>query len=538
MSQPLNIQLAIQGGGAKICALMAAIEALEELQGKEIKVTRIAGTSAGSIVGCLFAAGVSMNELKQLLVGGGLGAELVKLFKSPRYPMLAMQAYRGQPLWETLKIQEKLETLFKKEGVHSLKDLKAKKGIEVIVIAADLRDGQMIVSPQDSSIVSAIMDSCGLPYCFRTWKQGVGGGAVIVDGGICENLPVDVLKKEADKHGPVAAISFFPTRRPAPSGVTSFSMALLDTAMNNAVNRAKALLKEDQVFEIETSVSTFDFPKALKEGLGEEYWRIRRQAKDFFENFVQVQGKTLHHVAEDPWNEPNATLKELMLNLGRIYERQHDPIKFRYLKCDFVVDANCLLEEGEPFYGSPDGLFYELTCQPAVEPLYAVSIGLSQPTGVQHLGKTSFRLFDSHYNELPVEYVPVFSTKYPESREVVLFFTPPLLPGSGPYILRLRDQAMNLMGPLREKKADELSYFPRRSVDSIDRINLVLHVPERLRNSISVVPPANGLGRRMTDPELANYRPPPPGGFTSFGWTGENITKPSDGVFKVDFRLT
>jgi predicted acylesterase/phospholipase RssA len=535
VSQPLNIQLAIQGGGAKICALMAAIEALEELQGKEINVTRIAGTSAGSIVGCLFAAGVPMKDLKKLLVGGGLGDELVKLFKTPRYVKLALQAYRGQPLWETLVVQQKLETLFKEQGVHFLKDLKSKKGIEVIVIAADLRDGQMVQSSQETSIVGAIMDSCGLPYCFRTWKQGVGGGAVIVDGGICENLPVDVLKQEADKYGPVAALSFFPTPRPTPSTVTSFSMALLDTAMNNAVNRAKALLPPDHVFEIETSVTTFDFPKALKDGLGEEYWRINKQAEEFFEEFVKLQRKLLHHVAEDPWNEPNATLKELMQNLGRIYERQHDPIKFKYLKCDFVVDANCLLEEGEPFYGSPDGLFYELTFQPAVEPLYGVSVGLSQHRGIKHLGKTSFKLFDAHYNELPVEHVPIFNPKEPASREVLLFFTPPLLPGSGPYILRLRDQALNLMGPLREKKADELAYFPRRSVDSIDQINLVMHVPERLRNSISVVPPSNGLGRRMTDPELANYRPP--GGFTSFGWTGQNITKPSDGIFKVDFRL-
>lgn len=535
MSQPLNIQLAIQGGGAKICALMAALEALEKLQGKELNVTRIAGTSAGSIVGCLFAAGVTMNELKQLLVTGGLGETLVRLFTVPNYVKLATRAYRGQPLWETLVVEEKLETLLTKKGVHSLKDLKQKKGIEMIVIAADLRDGQMIPSNEETSIVSAIMDSCGLPYCFRTWKHGTGGGAVIVDGGICENLPVDVLKKEEERFGPVAALSFFPTRRPAPSTVTSFSMALLDTAMNNAVNRAKALLPLDQVFEIQTSVTTFDFSKALRDGFGEEYWRINRQAEDFFDNFIKLQRKTLHHVAEDPWNETNATLKALMQNLGGIYERQHEPIKFKYLKCNFVVSANGLLEEGEPYFGSPDGLFYELTFQPDTQPLYGVSVGLSQPRGIQHLGKTSFKLFDANYNELPVEHVPVINPKDPDSREVLLFFTPPLLPGSGPYILRLRDQAMNLMGPLRANGSDELAYFPRRSVGSIDQINLVLHVPERLRNSISVVPPQNGLGRRMTDPELANYSPP--GGFVSFGWTGQNVTRPSDGVFKVDFKL-
>jgi predicted acylesterase/phospholipase RssA len=535
MSQPLNIQLAIQGGGAKVCALMAAIEALEELHDKELNVTRIAGTSAGSIVGCLFAAGVPMSELKEKLVNGKLGNTLVQLFTMPNYVTLAARAYRGKAFWKTLVVEKELEELFQKRDVYYLKDLKTKKGIEVTVIAADLRDGQMFPIGQETPIVSAIMDSCGLPYCFRTWKNGVGGGPVIVDGGICENLPIDVLKQEEERFGPVAALSFFPTRRPAPSTVTSFSMALLDTAMNNAVTRAKAMLPLDQVHEIKTSITTFDFTKALREGFGEEYWRINKQATEFFEKFLKVQRKTLHHIAEDPWTETNATLKELMRNLGNIYQRQHEPIKFKYLKCDFVVIANCLLEEGEPFYGSPDGLLYELTFQPDVEPLYAVSVGLSQPKGIQYLGQTSFKLFDANHNELAIEHVPVINPKEPNAREVMLFFTPPLLPGSGPYKLRVRDQAINLMGPLHAGEMDELAYFPRRTSAPIDQINLVLHVPERLRNSISLIPPANGLGRRMTDPEVTRYTPP--GGFTSFGWSGQNITKPSDGVFKVDVKL-
>jgi predicted acylesterase/phospholipase RssA len=42
---PEPIQLALQGGGAKVIALMAAMEALENLKDK-VKVTRICGTSA------------------------------------------------------------------------------------------------------------------------------------------------------------------------------------------------------------------------------------------------------------------------------------------------------------------------------------------------------------------------------------------------------------------------------------------------------------------------------------------------------------
>ncbi|MEI8288171.1 MAG: patatin-like phospholipase family protein [Verrucomicrobiota bacterium] len=48
-----NIQIAMQGGGAKLSALLAAMEALQSSQNKnEIRVTRISGTSSGAIVAC------------------------------------------------------------------------------------------------------------------------------------------------------------------------------------------------------------------------------------------------------------------------------------------------------------------------------------------------------------------------------------------------------------------------------------------------------------------------------------------------------
>jgi predicted acylesterase/phospholipase RssA len=536
MTQPQDIQLAIQGGGAKISALLAAMEAVQELQGKELNVTRIAGTSAGSIVGCLFAAGVPLNTVKKLLSEGGIGAELVQLFPIPGFMTMAYQAYFGKPFWRTQKLEQRLESLFKEQNVHTLKDLREKNGIEVLVIAADLRDAQKVPIPETTNIVSAIMDSCGLPYCFRTWKAGKSSGPLIVDGGICENLPIDVLEENSEKYGPIAAISFAPVRRTAPTSVLSYSMALLDTAMNNSINRAKALLPADHVLPLESSMTTFEFSRALKEGLGDEYWRIKRQAKDFFVDFVKAQRRQLYHVAEDPWNDQNATLKRVMLNLGEMYEKQHAQSKFKYIKCDFVVQANCLLEEGELYHGNPDLLYYELTFQPASEPLYCVSIALTQTKNSKHLGKTSFQLLDAANNEIDLEYVPVCNPDNMQARELLIFFTPALPANSGPYRLRFRDQAIGLMIPLREKGEDELAFYPRRALGPVGRINLVLHIPERLKNSLQIKAPTKAPeGRRMTDPELSNYDKP--NGFYTLGWTGENVTKQDPDSFKVDFKI-
>lgn len=61
----LNIQVAFQGGGAKIFALVAAAEVLKNFEREgRIQVTQIAGTSAGALVGTLYAAGVEPTLMR------------------------------------------------------------------------------------------------------------------------------------------------------------------------------------------------------------------------------------------------------------------------------------------------------------------------------------------------------------------------------------------------------------------------------------------------------------------------------------------
>src|SRR5258708_2197430 len=67
---PVNVQLAFQGGGAKICDLLAAAEVVEQLWNDgRLNVTRVAGTSAGSIVACILGSDKSAASFKQLLEG-------------------------------------------------------------------------------------------------------------------------------------------------------------------------------------------------------------------------------------------------------------------------------------------------------------------------------------------------------------------------------------------------------------------------------------------------------------------------------------
>src|SRR5262245_54035960 len=67
--KPVKIQLAIQGGGARLCALLAAAAPFQTLHhDKEIEITQIAGTSAGSIIGALIASSHNLNDVRATLL--------------------------------------------------------------------------------------------------------------------------------------------------------------------------------------------------------------------------------------------------------------------------------------------------------------------------------------------------------------------------------------------------------------------------------------------------------------------------------------
>src|SRR5882762_1208751 len=104
-----DIQLAVQGGGAKLSALAAAFDALAGLRDAgKLRVTRIAGTSAGAIIACLFAAGAKPAEIKAYF--SEHRAEFTRAYRLPSRGSAAYQLGVGTPkaLWSELPIRNML----------------------------------------------------------------------------------------------------------------------------------------------------------------------------------------------------------------------------------------------------------------------------------------------------------------------------------------------------------------------------------------------------------------------------------------------
>lgn len=209
----MKIDGVFSGGGIKAFALIGAYEEIEK-QGLEF--VRVAGTSAGSIVGALIAAGYTSKEIYQL-VGELDPQKLLDArktlipFKFAKWLLLywRLGLYKGNELENWIK--EKLEL----KGLRTFADLPPKV---LRVVASDLTNGQMVVLPEDLekygispnsfSIARAIRMSCSIPYFFEPVRLRTAGGMnILVDGGVLSNFPMWLFDKDnVKKSRPVLGI--------------------------------------------------------------------------------------------------------------------------------------------------------------------------------------------------------------------------------------------------------------------------------------------------------------------------------------------
>jgi NTE family protein len=167
-----KLGLALSGGGSKGFAHIGVFKLLEECG---IKPDIIAGTSAGALMGVLFADGYSAGEIKELFTGREFSefAELqipkAGLFDSKRFRYFLKRHLRAK----------------------NFEDLQ----IPMVVMATDLDNGESHEF-RTGPIVEAVTASCSVPIIFN---PVVIKGIHYVDGGLFHNFPVSIIRNECDK---------------------------------------------------------------------------------------------------------------------------------------------------------------------------------------------------------------------------------------------------------------------------------------------------------------------------------------------------
>ena len=212
-----RVGVVLSGGGAKGVAHIGALRYLEELG---IPVDYIVGTSIGSIIGGLYALGYSAPEMDSLvraqnwdaIMKDDLGRReilFVDKIAADRYvvkiPYLNPKTFRE----ETGKVERVKKGLLSNlpssfVAGHNLYSLFTKLSvgyqdsidfntlpIPFACVAIDLNTKQEVVF-HNGDIVEAIRSSMSIPGYFAPVRHG---NQFLVDGGMINNFPVDVVKE-------------------------------------------------------------------------------------------------------------------------------------------------------------------------------------------------------------------------------------------------------------------------------------------------------------------------------------------------------
>jgi predicted acylesterase/phospholipase RssA len=280
---PTPIQVVFQGGGAKLCLLMAVADVLQQYQAAgRIQVKRVAGSSAGAIVAVMLASSKPISTYK-----AQLKSIAPKYLEATKSLLVAgvWRVFSGQPYFARLNLENFFGELFlTRDGPKLLNDLDIK---DSRIYFTDLYSLASRAAPDDEPIPQALARSCRFPFAF----VGFGSGNTQVDGGLALNLPVDQLKKDESTMGSVIAISFankFGSTEK--SNLLSYTQQLFSAAIQSGVTRSEMILGRQNVYSIDTEIGTFDFEEALDTGLGLEYDLVSNKFETWLAGWLKSYG--------------------------------------------------------------------------------------------------------------------------------------------------------------------------------------------------------------------------------------------------------
>ncbi|MCS7177670.1 MAG: patatin-like phospholipase family protein [Anaerolineae bacterium] len=170
--RPRRIGLALSGGGVRGLAHIGVLKVLTEAG---IPIHAIAGTSAGGLIGALYAAGIPPHQIEEEALRIASPRRLLS-FLNPVHP------FRG--LLSAQKVAEYLETFLDDLTFDQLH-------IPLAVVAVDLNRGQKVVL-KEGRVVDAVRATTALPGLIRPVQREE---QLLVDGGLLDNLPADVVRQ-------------------------------------------------------------------------------------------------------------------------------------------------------------------------------------------------------------------------------------------------------------------------------------------------------------------------------------------------------
>jgi NTE family protein len=195
-----RVCLVLSGGGARGAAHVGVLKVLEELR---VPIDCIAGTSMGSVVGAAYASGMTIAEMEKLMEI--ISTELLFKERPPRREQAIRRKLDdtmdfvgpeiGLRNWELelpkgvvsgVQLETVLRALARSKGYRKFDEL----GIPFRAVATDLVTGKPVVFAE-GELANVIRASMSVPGAIAPAEFD---GKMLVDGGITDNLPIDVAR--------------------------------------------------------------------------------------------------------------------------------------------------------------------------------------------------------------------------------------------------------------------------------------------------------------------------------------------------------
>ena len=167
----MKIGITLSGGGARGIAHIGVLDALLE---NGIEPGIISGTSAGSIVGALYAAGKTPSEMLDFVKD----SSMLKIFRV---------ALPSKGLASLKYLHERLHEAIPEDSFESLEK-------PLFIAITNLLSGKLEVR-SSGELYKVVMASSAIPLVFQPIEIGKG---LYVDGGTLANLPVSPIKRLCD----------------------------------------------------------------------------------------------------------------------------------------------------------------------------------------------------------------------------------------------------------------------------------------------------------------------------------------------------
>jgi NTE family protein len=197
-----RVALVLSGGGARGFAHVGVLKALEEAR---VPVDFIVGTSMGAIIGGLYASGMNADELERELIAVDWGnlfdrREPRQLLSQRRKeedfefaPMLQIGFRDGEFRLPSGAVSTRSLEMLLRRYTLSTRHLPTfdKLPTPFRAVATDMETGKAVVMDR-GDLAAALRASMSVPGVFSPLEVN---GQILGDGGLVDNLPVDVARR-------------------------------------------------------------------------------------------------------------------------------------------------------------------------------------------------------------------------------------------------------------------------------------------------------------------------------------------------------